>query len=77
MQTFKFLCCLGTHSIRSITKSYHTLVLGEFAASIPLLDKIGNQSRMLNSYVVMNLTVCVGYQILLSSGIDAVKSTTL
>ena len=40
------------HSIHSITKRQHPLGLGEFTASIPLLNKIGNQSRMLNSYLV-------------------------
>ena len=39
----------GIDSIHSITKSQRPLGLEDFTASIPLLNKIDNQSRLLNS----------------------------
>ena len=33
--------------------------LGDSTASIPLLNKIGNQSRLLNSYIVYELTAFI------------------
>ena len=38
---------------------FRPLVFGEFTASIPLLNKIGNQSRLLNSDLVYELTACI------------------
>ena len=37
----------------------HPLGLGDFTASIPLLNKIGNQSRLLNSHLVYELVTSV------------------
>ena len=48
-----------THSIHSITKSQHPLGLGEFTASFPLLNKIGNQGRLLHSYLVYELAASI------------------
>ena len=36
----------GTHSTHVIDQSLHPLGLGDFTASIPLLNKIGNHNRL-------------------------------
>ena len=49
----------GLHSTHPIQQSQHPLGLGDFTTSIPLLNKIGNQSRLLNSYLVYELTASI------------------
>ena len=49
----------GTHSAHVIDQSQHPIGLGDFTASIPLLNKIGNQRRLSNSYIVYELTSCI------------------
>ena len=44
---------------KNLTVYLGSLMLGDFTASIPLLNKIGNQSRWLNSDIVYEFTASI------------------